>query len=457
MSLPRYREYKGSGIEWLGELPAHWRVERLKRACTVFPSNVDKHSRDDEPAVRLCNYTDVYYNEQISSTIPFMEATASEDQIAKFALKAGDTIITKDSETADDIAIAAYVPEDLPGVVCGYHLSMVRPLPGTAGAFVKRLFDSVYAKAKFAVAANGLTRVGLGQYALDNVELPFPPLEEQVAIAAFLDRETSKIDTLIAEQEKLIALLAEKRQATISHAVTRGLNPSAPMKDSDVAWLGEVPAHWHMLRIKVLSQFTTSGPRGWSERITENGSLFIQSGDLNESLGIAFETAKRVTVDDDAESARTQLADGDVVVCITGAKTGNVAICSSLREAAYVNQHLCLVRPAEGVQGRFLALALKSEIGQTQFELSQYGLKQGLSLENVRELWIALPPREEQAAIVEFVDAKMNKLTSLALAADAGVSLLKERRSALIAAAVTGQIDVRGAAVQQQSRETSSA
>ena len=175
MSFPRHAKYKDSGVEWLGQIPSHWKVLRLKHACKVFPSNVDKHSRDDEPPVLLCNYTDVYYNERITADMPFMAVTASAEQITRFTLKGGDTIIIKDSETADDIAIAAYVPADLPGVLCGYHLSMVRPRASICGAYVKRLFDSFYAKARFAVAANGLTRVGLGQYALDNIELPFPP------------------------------------------------------------------------------------------------------------------------------------------------------------------------------------------------------------------------------------------------------------------------------------------
>lgn len=246
MSFVRHTKYKESGVDWLGAIPAHWRVLRLKHACAAFPSNVDKHSREHEPEVLLCNYTDVYYNERITSGLTFMRATASEDQIERFTLRAGDTIITKDSETADDIAIAAYVPHDLPGVVCGYHLSMVRPRGTTCGAFVKRLFDSMYAKARFEVAANGLTRVGLGQYALDNVEFPFPPPDEQATIATFLDREAAKIDALVAEQQRLIELLKEKRQAVISQAVTKGLDPNVPMKDSGVEWLGKVPAHWEL-------------------------------------------------------------------------------------------------------------------------------------------------------------------------------------------------------------------
>ena len=108
MSFPRYPKYKDSGVEWLGEVPAHWPIQRLKRACHVFPSNVDKKSKDDEVAVRLCNYTDVYYNDTITESMDFMSATATVDQVAKFSLRAGDTLITKDSETADDIAVAAY-------------------------------------------------------------------------------------------------------------------------------------------------------------------------------------------------------------------------------------------------------------------------------------------------------------------------------------------------------------
>src|SRR5947209_3071152 len=134
MSFPRYPKYKDTGVEWLGEMPEHWEVKRLKRACHVFPSNVDKKAHEGETPVLLCNYTDVYYNETITAGMDFMDASASSDQIDKFTLRAGDTIITKDSETADDIAIGAYVPADLPGVVCGYHLSMVRPLPDTDGA-----------------------------------------------------------------------------------------------------------------------------------------------------------------------------------------------------------------------------------------------------------------------------------------------------------------------------------
>ncbi|MEL7356253.1 MAG: restriction endonuclease subunit S [Cyanobacteria bacterium J06560_6] len=252
MSFPKYEAYKDSGVEWLGEVPGHWHVEALKYYSHVFPSNVDKKSYEGQFSVLLCNYTDVYYNEKIVEGMNFMSATATNEQIEKFELQAGDVIFTKDSESADDIAIASYVPESLPGVICGYHLSMIRPGPTADGEFIKRFFDSHSAKAYFAVSANGLTRMGLSQYSTDNVPTPIPPLEEQKQIAQFLDYETARINTLITEQQRLIELLKEKRQAVISHAVTKGLDPTVPMKDSGVEWLGEVPKHWSVRKAHFL-------------------------------------------------------------------------------------------------------------------------------------------------------------------------------------------------------------
>ncbi|MDN6315786.1 MAG: hypothetical protein L0J56_10950, partial [Halomonas sp.] len=245
-SFPAYPEYKDSGVEWLGEVPAHWGIQPLKRQCDVMPSNVDKKSVEGERPVHLCNYTDVYYHDEIVRGMRFMKATASEGQIEKFSLLAGDVIFTKDSESSDDIAIAAHVPEGLPSVVCGYHLSIARPHSSMIGRFLKHYFDSGSARSYFNVSANGLTRVGLSQYASDNLPTPLPPIEEQGTIATFLDHETARIDALVAEQQRLIALLKEKRQAVISHAVTKGLDPDAPMKDSGVEWLGDVPAHWEV-------------------------------------------------------------------------------------------------------------------------------------------------------------------------------------------------------------------
>jgi type I restriction enzyme S subunit len=277
-----------------------------------------------------------------------------------------------------------------------------------------------------------------------NLILPIPSPYEQQAITNFLDLETAKIDGLIEEQRRLVELLKEKRQAVISHAVTKGLNPNAPMKPSGIEWLGDIPEHWEVKRLKTVSIFITSGPRGWSDRISESGELFIQSGDLNDSLGIDFNNSKRVIVGNDAETFRTRLLDGDIVVCVTGAKTGNVAFCSIVPGVAYINQHLCLVRPNDQILTEFLGIHLKSDLGRTYFDVSQYGLKQGLSLEDIKEAPVIVPDLNEQRQIIAHIKSVTNEFEILISEAEKSITLLQERRTALISAAVTGKIDVRG-------------
>ena len=239
-----YPKYKPSGVEWLGDVPEAWEVTKLKFTAAITPSNIDKKSYEDELPISLCNYTDVYYNETITRAIEFMAATATRDQIRKFSLRQHDVIITKDSEDPNDIAVPSLVAETMDSVVCGYHLTLLRPLENVDGRFLKRYFDSKTTRCYFATRANGLTRYGLGSYPLSNADIALPPLAEQLQIVAFLDRECGKLDALQAKQERLIELLKEKRQALISHAVTHGLDSTAKLKSSGIEWFGDVPERW---------------------------------------------------------------------------------------------------------------------------------------------------------------------------------------------------------------------
>ena len=215
-----YPTYKGSGIEWLGEIPAHWEVKRLKTIAKVQLSNVDKKSVAGQVNVQLCNYVDVYYNEKIRADGNFMAATATREQIQRFALSAGDVLITKDSETWTDIAVPAVVQECLPNVLCGYHLAHIQPSQNCSGLYLGYAFASVGLQCQYHVAANGITRFGLGGDAIRCGIFPIPPLSEQRAIAEFLDRETRKIDALVAKVREAIGRLKELRTALISAAVT---------------------------------------------------------------------------------------------------------------------------------------------------------------------------------------------------------------------------------------------
>lgn len=448
MSFPRYPAYKDSGVEWLGKVPEHWLVDRLKYACKVFPSNVDKKSYENETPVRLCNYTNVYYNETIVSDMDFMAATATSEQIEKFTLRAGDTIITKDSETADDIAIASYVPEDLPGTICGYHLSMVRPNEATHGAFVKRLFDSHYARGKFNVLANGLTRVGLGQYALDNVDFPWPPLTEQQAIASFLDRETAKVDALVTEQEKLVALLKEKRQSVISHAVTQGLDPSVPMKDSGVEWLGNVPRHWAVSPLRwLLSTPVTNGVFKKKDDFGK-GVLLVNVFDIyRDDYRINYASLDKVDCTLD-EQRTYEVSEGDLFFVRSSLKregVAAVAVADQIDELVVFECHLIRARPnSSRLQGRFASYVLNSAAYRARLvSLAKVTTMTTIDQEAVKSVEIVCPPITEQHEIAQYLDDATKSFDLMTSEAQSAIALLQERRTALISAAVTGQIDVR--------------
>lgn len=443
MSFPRYPKYKDSGVEWLGEVPEHWDVKRLKRASHVFPSNVDKKSYDDESPVLLCNYTDVYYNDTITHALEFMPATASEHQIAKFELRSGDTVITKDSETADDIAIAAYVPKDLPGVVCGYHLAIVRPEAGHSGAFIKWLFDSAFVKASVAVLAKGLTRVGLGQYELDNIEFPFPPMSEQCVITRFLDQETAKIDALVAEQQRLVELLKEKREALTWNAVSKGLDRAAPTRPSGNEWLGDVPAHWSVERIKWVARMESGHtPDKKIEAYWENCDIPWVS--LNDTAYLKVhdyisETASNINELGMANSSARLLPPGTVVF----SRDATIGRCAITTRPMAVSQHFIAWVCGESLLPEYLLLRLRSMTQELEQRTTGATVKT-IGMPDVKTLVTPLPPLDEQRAIVEHVTRSNAILDALVAEAGRAIALLRERRSSLITAAVTGKIDVRG-------------
>lgn len=220
-------------------LPKGWEVRKLKFVAHVRNSNVDKTVVDDEVQVALCNYTDVYYNDTINRDLPFMQGSATEAEIERFQLRQGQVILTKDSESWDDIAIPSYVPVDMPDVVCGYHLTVLTPdRAQLSGRYLSWLCRTESLNGQFKVAANGVTRYGLGQHAIKNAVVCLPPLDIQEKIADYLESETARVDGLICKMTggslntatlrdlaksddlSLCGLLIEYREAVISAATT---------------------------------------------------------------------------------------------------------------------------------------------------------------------------------------------------------------------------------------------
>jgi type I restriction enzyme S subunit len=236
---------KQSGVEWLGDVPEHWNIVLLKHVADVRFSGVDKHSHDGEIPVRLCNYTDVYKNEKISTDMDLMQATATAGEISRLTLQAGDVIITKDSETPDDIAVPAWVPDSLPGVVCAYHLGLLRPVPNKiVGEFLFRAIGSARIAEQFHILATGVTRFALSKHDVKNAVIPLPPTEEQKTICCWINNACQPLNDAIQRAEDEIKLIREYRDRLIFDVVTgqvdvRNWTPSPDelVTDDDLAAL----------------------------------------------------------------------------------------------------------------------------------------------------------------------------------------------------------------------------
>ena len=434
-----YPAYKDSGVDWIGDVPEHWEVERLRHAATFKNSNVDKKSYDGQQAIHLCNYTDVYYNEFITSGLSFMPSTASAAEIEQFALKKGDVIITKDSEDPADIGIPSIVSEDLDGVVCGYHLTVIRSNDFEASRVIHRALQSSPTKAHFFVEAPGITRYGLNQDAIGDTPICLPPPQERKNLADHLDRETSRIDALIAKKTRFIELLREKRQALITHAVTKGLNPNVKMKDSGVEWIGEVPEHWGVVQSRRI--FCERKERAIDGDIQLTASQ--KYGVIRQSEFMEIE-GRRVVLVDKGRDILKHIEAGDFLISMRSFE-GGLEYCSI---AGCVSSAYVPLVPIKWVWRSFFKYLFKSsayiQALQSTSDLVRDG--QALRFENFSEVPLLRIEVAEQMLISDFLDRQLGRIDALASKTQESIDLLKERRSAFITAAVTGQIDLRDAA-----------
>lgn len=415
---------KPSGIPWLGEVPAHWEVKRLKYVADVRFSNVDKKTEDGEVPVKLCNYTDVYYGHYLDGTPEYMEASASASEIARFKLYKGDVLITKDSESSTDIAIAAMVVEDVPDLVCGYHLAMIRTdREQLDPAFLYWQFLSDQVREQYYPLANGITRFALGHGDITGGNFVVPPLPEQRAIAAFLDERTARIDGLVARKQRLVQLLKEKRQAHIARVVTRGLDAKVKLKESGVPWLGEVPEHWG---VKPLKWFATckSGDGISSDDIdrepTEASIIPVIGGNGLSGYTSESNTARRV-----------------IVIGRVGALCGNVHLVGA---PAWISDNALVLQPDPNTFDQdYLAHVLRIR------DLNQIAAKTAQPLitgTQVSDQRLPTPSILEQRRIAAYITTKTADLDALATKVEAAMERLQEYRTALISAAVTGKVRV---------------
>ena len=425
-------------LAWTDQLPDNWEAKPLRSAADYVVSSVDKVPDDDEIPVRLCNYTDVYNNEFITLARDFMQATASEAEIAKFGMEVDDVIITKDSESWDDIGVPALVRETAGDLVCGYHLALLRPLKQKMnGAFLFRCIQAKPIRVQLELSASGVTRFGIPKSEIGTMRLPVPPLAQQRTIADYLDRETARLDALVAAKERVLGLLAEKRRALITRAVTRGIDPCAPLRDSGIPWLGQIPEHWETERARWLfRERDERSDTGEEELLT-----------VSHLTGVTPRSEKDVNMFEAATTEGYKICfSGDLVINTLWAWMGAMGVAP---EDGIVSPAYNVYEPGARLDPSYVdALVRLPEFAQevTRYSKGVWSSRLRLYPEGLFAVSIPVPPLSEQREIVAHMANATCKLDELRAATERTTILLKERRAALIAAAVTGQIDVESAA-----------
>ncbi len=435
-----YPRYKNSGVEWLGDIPEGWPVERMKfhvpiQAGYAFKS--EDFQIDGVPVIRMANLKETRLELSDAMRIP------RDKTLAEFALKEGDVLMGM----SGSIGLTALVrASDLP---CQLNQRVGRFRFRTnqlLREFLRYFVRSQVFKEPIVLNSTGTAQLNVSPDEIGNVCTPIPDMHEQRAIAEFLDRETARIDELIAKKERLIGLLEEKRAALITHAVTRGLNPDAPLRDSGIEWLGQIPAHWQGWRLKHLAKKIGSGktPRGGAEAYAASGVAFLRSQNVQFG-GLDLSDVAFIDEATDQEMASTRVTPGDTLLNITGASLGRCCIFARKVERANVSQHVCIIRPnTNKIKPEFLTAAMVSRVAQSQIFAGEVGVsREGLSFDEVGAIVLPLPPRDEQAAIVDRATALTHRLQRVSNAVLRAIEQLGEYRSALITSAVTGKIDLR--------------
>ena len=382
-----------------GAFPQGWRIVRLGDVAEVAFSGVDKRIIPEETPVLLCNYTDVFYNERITPDMDFMPATATDTERERWQLKRGDVLFTKDSETADEIGIPSVVTDNMPGVLCGYHLGVARPSPALVdGPFLAAALNSTTSRGHFTRVANGVTRFGLTLEAARSVPVLLPPMPEQRAIADVLD----SIDEAIERTEEVIAVTETLRDSLLHELLTRGV-PGWHTEWKDVPGIGTIPADWEVVRLGEVAEVAFSSvdkktvPDEIPVRLCNYTDVFYNRR-IPPDMEFMEATANTKEIE------RWILRAGDVLFTKdseTPNEIGIPAFVEADMPDVLCGYHLGLARPrVELLDGAYLTEAFSSTQLAVQFSKIANGVTRfGLTLGPTNQMTIPLPPLREQETI----------------------------------------------------------
>jgi type I restriction enzyme S subunit len=417
-----YPAYKDSGVEWLGEVPEHWDLKRLKYTIIACQNGVwgeePVGGPEDVICVRVADFdrtrNKVVLHEPTLRSVP-------QHQQEDLTLNSGELLIEK-SGGGEQQPVGAVVLYDLGAqAVCSNFIARIQIEDSYSVVFLLYLHKYLYESCvnKRSIKQNtGIQNLDLKSYLSEYVALP--DIKEQNKVAKFLDRETSKIDSFIAKQERLIELLQEKRAALITRAVTKGLDPDVPMKDSGVEWLGEIPAHWEIYTLKRVA-LLKSGEMINSDFIEDDGEFPVYGGNGLRGYTTSYTHEGK-----------------HVLIGRQGALCGNINYAYG---KFWASEHAIVVHPIKPVDTLWLGELLRT------MNLNQYSIsaaQPGLAVEKICNIYIPVPPLAEQTAISDYLKIKITYINRLYKKTSILINRIKEYRTALISAAVTGKIDVRG-------------
>ena len=431
MSLPMYPQYKDSGVTWIGQMPAHWRIQPL---LSIAPERYDSNAGMLED-----NLLSLSYGRIVRKDIESNDGLLPESFETYQIVRPNDIVFRLTDLQNDKRSLRTAIVEEQGIITSAY----VAAKPSGINARYLNYLLRAYDVTKVFYSMGGGLRQSMKFSDIKRLPVIVPTVAEQTAIATFLDRETGKIDALIAEQNKLLALLGEKRQAIISHAVTKGLNPDVPMRDSGVAWLGEVPEHWRVCPLKFLVTFSSGGTPSKENLDYWDGDLpWASAKDLKvETLHDTSDHITQLAVDNRAASL---LPAGTVLVVVRGMILARIFPVTQIAVPMAINQDLKGLHPTEALDSNYLAWLLRGSADESLQRLDEAGHgTKALRMDAWSSMQLPVPPRDEQIEIASFLDAETAKHDTLRSESERAITLLKERRSAVIAAAVTGQIDVR--------------
>lgn len=416
MSFPAYQDYQDSGVEWLGMVPSHWTVERLTHLYREAIEPGEEHL----PILSVSIHSGVS-DEEASPDEGDRKITRSEDRTKYKKVLPGDLVYNMMRAWQGGFGAV-----QVPGMVSPAYV-VARPRGDVSSRYIELLLRTPGAVEEMRRLSRGITDFRLRLYwdEFKSIRVALPPAIEREAILAFLDGEIGKIDALIEQQRRLIALLKEKRQAVTSHAVTKGVDPRAPVKNSGVEWLGNVPAHWEVKRLRFICHIGT-GDADTADAVEDGAYPFFVRSPVIERIG------------DFSHDCEAVLTAGD------GAGVGKVYHHFIGKFRAH--QRVYIFSRFRGVHGRFFYAYMSEMFAKAVLEGTAKSTVDSLRRPMIADFWMTVPPDAEQGKIIGYIEAASAKFDALSDEADAAIQLLNERRAALISAAVTGKIDVRGSA-----------